>query len=65
MVQSPVSAKGREKKVSAVMSRSEMIDCSVRVELPAHDYAVLAKIAAQEGVSVDVLVAQTVAKLLQ
>ncbi|MBQ3239867.1 MAG: hypothetical protein IJB00_01640 [Akkermansia sp.] len=47
------------------MSRSEMIDCSVRVELPAHDYAVLAKIAAQEGVSVDVLVAQTVAKLLQ
>lgn len=47
------------------MSPIETGRYTVRVELPVEEYAVLAKRAAQEGVSAEVLVAQAVGKLLQ
>ena len=37
----------------------------IKIILPVEDYAVLAKRAAQEGISAEVLVAQEVGKLLQ
>jgi len=50
---------------SGGISPIEIDRYTVRVELPVEDYAVLARRAAQEGVSAEVLVAQAVGKLLQ
>lgn len=54
-----------EKTTGGDMSPIETERYTVRVELPVEEYAVLAKRAAQEGVSAEVLVAQAVGKLLQ
>lgn len=54
-----------EKTTGGDMSPIDTGRYTVRVELPVEDYAVLAKRAAQEGVSAEVLVAQAVGKLLQ
>ena len=54
-----------EKAAGGDMSPIETERYTVRVELPVEEYAVLAKRAAQEGVSAEVLVAQAVGKLLQ
>ncbi|MBQ2814923.1 MAG: hypothetical protein IJE66_07985 [Akkermansia sp.] len=54
-----------KKTTDGDMSPIETGRYTVRVELPVEEYAVLAKRAAQEGVSAEVLVAQAVGKLLQ
>lgn len=46
-------------------SRNETKAKSLRVELAMEEYAVLAKRAAQEGMTTEALVAQAVGKLLQ
>ena len=48
-----------------VSSRNEIRTESLRVELAMEEYAVLAKRAAQEGMTTEALVAQAVGKLLQ
>lgn len=59
------TVRGGEKAAGAGISPIETGRYTVRVELPVEEYAVLAKRAAQEGVSAEVLVAQAVGKLLQ
>ena len=63
--QTPNQASPREKTSPGGTSLDEIKDNTVRIELPVEDYAVLAKRAAQEGVSAEALVAQAVGKLLQ
>lgn len=63
--QRPDQASTREETRPGNTSLNETERYTVRVELPVEEYAVLAKRAAQEGVSAEVLVAQAVGKLLQ
>lgn len=63
--QPPNQAPTRKETSTANTSLYETKGNIVRIELTVEDYAVLAKRAAQEGVSAEVLVAQAVGKLLQ
>lgn len=63
--QTPNQASSREKTSPGGTSLDEIKNNTVRIELPVEEYAVLAKRAAQEGVSAEALVAQAVGKLLQ
>ena len=63
--QTPNQASPRERTNPGSTSLDETKDNTVLIELPVEEYAVLAKRAAQEGVSAEVLVAQAVGKLLQ
>lgn len=47
------------------VSPSQVSRKEIKVKLPLNDYATLTKRAAQEGVTVEALVAQAVGKLLQ
>lgn len=51
--------------ISACNSLNETSVFAVRVELPLRDYAALAKRAAQEGVTPEQLMAQSVGKMLE
>ncbi len=63
--QRPDQASTREGTSPDNTSLNEIKNNTIRIELPVEEYAVLAKRAAQEGVSAEVLVAQAVGKLLQ
>ena len=63
--QRPDQASTREETRPGKTSLNEIKNNTIRIELPVEEYAVLAKRAAQEGVSAEVLVAQAVGKLLQ
>lgn len=63
--QRPDQASTREGASPDNTSLNEIKNNTIRIELPVEEYAVLAKRAAQEGVSAEVLVAQAVGKLLQ
>lgn len=59
------SAPRQQKKGSRDISPSQDSRKEIKVKLPLNDYTTLAKRAAQEGLTMEALVAQAVGKLLQ